>query len=102
MTTATWVGVIVALFSANGIGGLWYVERVRRRSTLIEQGQTNTGQALSGFKDLVEDLQEERNALRTEIAALKVAHQAEIAALKVAHDAEIATLKASLRNRGHE
>lgn len=51
------VTVLVALLGANGL----LVERMRRRSTHADRKLTDTGQALTGFKELVDDVREQRD-----------------------------------------
>ncbi|NUS29830.1 MAG: hypothetical protein HOV92_37210 [Streptomyces sp.] len=57
--------------------------------------------ALTGYSSLTNDLQEERDALKTERDALNT-RLAEQSALRAADQAEIARLRALIINRGGE
>lgn len=65
--TAPWVvGVLVTLFVAiAGPAGI-LVARVQRKTSTADQKLTATDQAIDAFKALVQDLQEERDALKRE------------------------------------
>lgn len=71
MPTPWLVGTLVSLFAGNSIFGIWLTGRIQRRSADADRKLTDTGQALGGFRDLVTDLQEERSALKAEVADLK-------------------------------
>lgn len=70
--TAPWiVGALVTMFVAvAGPAGI-LVARIQRRTTQTDQKLTASGQALDGFRSLVQDLQEERDALKQENRELK-------------------------------
>lgn len=70
------VGALLTLFAGNSLFGIWLTERMRQRSATADQKLTDTGQALGGFRDLVGELQEERAALKTEIAELRAENTA--------------------------
>ena len=93
MGDAPWlVGALVAVFVAvAGPAGL-LVARVQRTTATADRKVEATDLALKGFRDLVQDLQEERDALKQEKAEWRVE--------RITLQHEIADLKAALRKRG--
>lgn len=73
MGDAPWiVGALVAVFVAvAGPAGV-LVARVQRKTATADNKLAATDLAITGFKDLVQDLQEERDALKQEKAEWRV------------------------------
>lgn len=61
------VTVLVAMLGTNGV----LVERMRRRSTDADRKLTDTGQALTGFKELVDDIREQRDYWKAAYAEME-------------------------------
>ena len=71
--SAPWlVGALVTVFVAVVGPAGYLVTRLSRRTATADQKITETGQALAAFKDLVQDLQEERDGLKAEKADWRV------------------------------